>query len=61
MSKLTWNSMRTAPKSKKVVLLGTTNTEYPELTEIEGKYDKELECFVSKGGWVIAAVAWRKV
>lgn len=60
MSEVEWKSMRTAPKKGKVKILGTTNTEYDELYEVEGYYDKELECFTTKSGWVIAAVAWRK-
>lgn len=55
-----WNKIKTAPKNKKVILLGTTDAASDFYTEIEGKWDKELECFCTKSGWVIAAVAWRK-
>lgn len=60
MNDIEWKSMRTVPKKGKVKVLGTTNTEYDDLQQIDGYWDKELECFITKGGWVIAAVAWRK-
>jgi hypothetical protein len=60
VNEVEWKSMRTVPKKDKVKILGTTNTEHDELYEVEGYYDKELECFTTKSGWVIAAVAWRK-
>lgn len=59
MNDVEWKSMRTVPKKNKVKLLGTTNTEYDTLCEIKGYWDKELECFITAVGWVIAAVAWR--
>ena len=55
-----WKSMRTVPKKDGVKILGTTDTSTDGLYEMIGFYDNELDCFITKGGWVIAAVAWRK-
>lgn len=60
MNDITWKPMRTAPKNKKIILLGSTDLEIPEYLEIEGKYYKDVEGFCSDGGWVIGAVAWRE-
>lgn len=56
-----WQPMKNCPKNKSIILLGRTDTTSDFYYEIKGKYDKDLECFVTKGGWVIAAVAWRKM
>lgn len=54
-----WKPLRLSPKSKTIILLGTTDATSNCYYEVAGKWDKELECFISKGGWVIAAVAWK--
>ena len=56
-----WKPMRTVPKEKgkMVTLLGTTDAGDKEYYEIYGVYDKELDCFTTKVGWVIVAVAWK--
>lgn len=56
-----WKPMRTVPKkkNKSVTLLGTTDSTSKEYDELKGVYDKELDCFTTKGGWVIVAVAWK--
>lgn len=61
MSEIIWKPMRTLPKGKKKIkLLGTTDTRLEEYSEIEGVWNKEVDCYTTKSGWVIAAVAWSK-
>lgn len=59
VSNVTWKPMRTVVKKDGIILLGTTDAKSEEYEEYFGYYDKELDCFITKGGWVIAAVAWR--
>lgn len=61
MNDVVWKPMRTVPKkvNESVTLLGTTDTQSKEYSEILGVYDKEIDCFTTKSGWVIDAVAWR--
>lgn len=61
MSDVVWKPMRTVPKkvNKTITLLGATDNTSKEYFEILGVYDKEIDCFTTKSGWVIAAVAWR--